>query len=235
MMSAAVLIIDDEAPIRQVLRLMLHDFGYLTYEAATGQEGISMALALHPDVILLDIGLPDMKGIEVLQDIRRESPVPVIMLTVQDGQSEKVAALDLGADDYVTKPFGEEELMARVRVALRHRREAPDATVITIGPLVMDLDRHTVECQGEAIHLTPIEYELLRVLALNVGRVVTHTQLLREAWRDATYQNDGHYLRIYIGHLRKKIEADPTRPQYIITEPGVGYRLIEPDPQETPL
>ncbi len=133
-MSAAVLIIDDEAEILQVLRLMLHEFGFLTYEAATGQEGIMMALALHPDVILLDIGLPDRKGMEVLQDIRRESPVPVIMLAVQDSQKEKVAALDMGADDYVTKPFAEDELMARVRVALRHRREAPDATAILLVP-----------------------------------------------------------------------------------------------------
>ncbi len=230
-MDATILIIDDEPQIREMLRLMLHDFGYLTYGASTGQEGLSMAMAFHPDIVLLDMGLPDMTGTEVLKHIRRESAVPVIMLTVHDGEQEKVAALDHGADDYVTKPFGTDELMARVRVALRHRRELPEEAAIHAGPLVVDLDRHSVERHGEAVHLTPIEYELLRVLALNLGRVVTHTQLLHQAWRDASYENDGHYLRIYIGHLRKKIEADPARPQFIITEPGVGYRLVDPDAQ----
>ncbi|MCY0907425.1 MAG: DNA-binding response regulator [Sulfobacillus thermosulfidooxidans] len=228
-MSVAALIIDDEVAIRQLLRVMLHDFGYMIYEAGTGQEGITMASALHPDVILLDIGLPDMKGTDVLQQIRQTSAVPIIMLTVHDDQHQKVLALDQGADDYVTKPFGEQELMARIRVALRHRQVMSAPTVVRVGDLVLDLVQHRVERNGTVIHLTPIEYELLRVLAINAGRVVTHTQLLREAWHEATYQNDGHYLRIYIGHLRKKIEADPTRPHYIITEPGVGYRLMEPD------
>lgn len=228
-MGATILIIDDEPQIREMLRVMLHDFGYLTYGARTGQEGLSMARELHPHVVLLDIGLPDMAGTEVLEHLRQESAVPVIMLTVHDGEQEKVAALDHGADDYVTKPFGTDELMARVRVALRHRRKVPEEAAIHAGPLVVDLDRRHVQIQGTAVHLTPIEYELLRALALNLGRVVTHTQLLRQAWRDASYENDGHYLRIYIGHLRRKIEVDPARPQFIITEPGVGYRLVDPD------
>ncbi len=230
-MKPTVLIIDDEPQIRRVLRVMLQAQGYCTEEAASGADGLVLAFATAPDLILLDIGLPDLKGTEVLQSIRRQSAVPIIMLTIHDEEYEKVLALDQGADDYVTKPFGARELMARIRVALRHRASTAeqDAAIIQVGSLMMDFDRRIVERHGEPLRLTPIEYDLLRVLALNLGRVMTHRQLLHQVWGEATDATDAHYLRIYIGHLRKKIEDDPTQPQLIVTEPGVGYRLVEPD------
>jgi two-component system KDP operon response regulator KdpE len=231
-MAQRILIVDDEPQIRQVLRVLLHAHGYQSEEAATGADGLVAAVTLSPDLILLDIGLPDLSGIDVLRSIRQHSTVPVIVLTIHDEEHEKVTALDLGADDYVTKPFRARELMARIRVALRHHGQASQAplTVLDIGPLTLDLERRLVKRRGSIVRLTPTEYELLRVLALNWGRVVTHRTLLKQVWGEqADDAQDAHYLRIYIGHLRKKIEDDPSQPQLILTEPGVGYRLVEPE------
>ncbi|PSR32466.1 MAG: DNA-binding response regulator [Sulfobacillus benefaciens] len=224
-----ILIIDDEPQIRRVLRVMLQAQGYHIVEAATGADGLVFAFTTDPDCILLDISLPDLQGIDVLQSIRRQSDVPVIILTIHEEEQQKVRALDLGADDYVTKPFGARELMARIRVALRHRASTSSPAVIQVGPVIMDFERRLVERHGEPVRLTPIEYDLLRELASNLGRVLTHRHLLQQVWGDATDTTDAHYLRIYIGHLRKKIEDDPARPQLIITEPGVGYRMTEPE------
>ncbi len=227
-MTPTILIVDDEPQIRRVLRVTLQSHGYQTREAETGAEGLESVLGLQPQLILLDIGLPDMAGTRVLEAIRAKSQVPVIMLTIQDQETVKVFALDHGADDYVTKPFGTHELLARVRVALRHRASTAEARAVQVGELSIDFDRRLVESGGETVRLTPIEYDLLRVLAQNLGRVVTHGQLLRQVWGEATNEFDSHYVRIYVGHLRKKIETDPARPRLIVTEPGVGYRLVEP-------
>ena len=227
-MAPTILIVDDEPQIRRVLRVTLESYGYQTREAESGAEGLEAARSLEPQLILLDIGLPDMPGTRVLEAIRAQSQVPVIMLTIQDEETVKVLALDHGADDYVTKPFGTHELLARVRVALRHRASAAETREVQVGDLSIDFDRRLVESHGESVRLTPIEYDLLRVLAQNLGRVVTHGQLLRQVWGEATDEFDSHYVRIYVGHLRKKIESDPARPRLIVTEPGVGYRLVEP-------
>ncbi len=227
-MAPTILIVDDEPQIRRVLRVTLESHGYQTREAESGAEGLEAALSLEPQLILLDIGLPDMAGTQVLEAIRAQSQVPIIMLTIQDEETVKVLALDHGADDYVTKPFGTHELLARVRVALRHRASATETREVQVGDLSIDFDRRRVELHGEIVRLTPIEYDLLRVLAQNLGRVVTHGQLLHQVWGEGTAEFDSHYVRIYIGHLRKKIESDPARPRLIVTEPGVGYRLVEP-------
>jgi two-component system KDP operon response regulator KdpE len=228
-----ILIIDDEPQIRQVLRVMFQAQGYQTVEAANGADGLVATFTTNPDCIVLDIGLPDLSGIEVLQSIRRHSEVAVIMLTIHDDEQEKVRALDGGADDYITKPFGARELMARVRVALRHRISAAPPSIVKVGALAMDFERHLVERDGISLHLTPIEYDLLHALATNLGRVLTQSHLLKQVWGEATGSEDVHYLRIYIGHLRKKIEEDPTQPQVILTEPGVGYRMVEPEEPAT--
>jgi two-component system KDP operon response regulator KdpE len=228
-MEPFLLIVDDESNIRRILRITLQAHGYRIHEAATGAEAIALTHALQLDLVILDMGLPDMPGIEVLQSIRSRSTVPIIILTVRDAEQDKVYALDHGADDYVTKPFGMSELMARVRSALRHRTAGAEVQVTQMGPFTIDYERRLVERGGQPLRLTPIEYDLLRILALNLGRVVTHRQLLNQVWGDVQYETDGHYMRIYIGHLRKKIEPDPARPQYILTEPGVGYRLVAPE------
>ncbi|NOV01740.1 response regulator [Paenibacillus planticolens] len=223
--GAKILIIDDEAQIRKLLRVTLTAHGYDASEAATGQEGLLQATMVRPDLIVLDLGLPDMTGMEVLGHIREWSQVPIIILTAKDQEPDKVAALDRGADDYVTKPFGMGEFMARMRVALRHIAKSPDEPVLRLGHLVIDLAQRAVELHGEKLKLTPTEYDLLKVLALNAGRVMTHRQLLKQVWGGSQYESDSQYLRVYVGHLRKKIEEDPTRPQYILTEPGIGYRF----------
>ncbi|MDD9267016.1 response regulator [Paenibacillus sp. GCM10023248] len=223
--GAKILIIDDEAQIRKLLRVTLNAHGYEAAEAATGHEGMLQATMVRPDLIVLDLGLPDMTGMEVLAHIREWSKVPIIILTAKDQEQDKVAALDQGADDYVTKPFGMGEFMARMRVALRHTAKTQDEPVLRHGQLVIDLAHRTVELQGEKLKLTPTEYDLLKVLALNAGRVMTHRQLLKQVWGGSQYESDSQYLRVYVGHLRKKIEADSTRPQYILTEPGIGYRF----------
>jgi two-component system KDP operon response regulator KdpE len=223
--GAKILIIDDEAQIRKLLRVTLNAHGFDVTEAATGQEGLLQATMVRPDLIVLDLGLPDMTGMEVLNHIREWSQVPIIILTAQDQEQDKVAALDRGADDYVTKPFGMGEFMARMRVALRHIAKTQDEPVLKLGDLVIDLSQRLVELQGEKLKLTPTEYDLLKVLALNAGRVMTHRQLLKQVWGGSQYESDSQYLRVYVGHLRKKIEEDSTRPRYILTEPGIGYRF----------
>ncbi|BFT75752.1 MULTISPECIES: response regulator [Paenibacillus] len=223
--GAKILIIDDEAQIRKLLRVTLNAHGFDVTEAATGQEGLLQATMVRPDLIVLDLGLPDMTGMDVLQHIREWSQVPIIILTAQDQEQDKVAALDRGADDYVTKPFGMGEFMARMRVALRHIAKTQDEPVLKLGDLVIDLSQRVVELHGEKLKLTPTEYDLLKVLALNNGRVMTHRQLLKQVWGGSQYESDSQYLRVYVGHLRKKIEEDSTRPRYILTEPGIGYRF----------
>ncbi|SDN42656.1 two-component system, OmpR family, KDP operon response regulator KdpE [Paenibacillus sp. yr247] len=223
--GAKILIIDDEPQIRKLLRVTLNAHGFEAAEAATGQEGLLQATMVRPDLIVLDLGLPDMTGMEVLRHIREWSQVPIIILTAQDQEQDKVAALDRGADDYVTKPFGMGEFMARMRVALRHIAKTQDEPVLKLGSLVIDLSQRSVELDNEKLKLTPTEYDLLKVLALNAGRVMTHRQLLKQVWGGSQYESDSQYLRVYVGHLRKKIEEDPTRPKYILTEPGIGYRF----------
>ncbi|MDQ0903945.1 response regulator [Paenibacillus sp. V4I7] len=223
--GAKILIIDDEPQIRKLLRVTLTAHGFEAAEASTGQEGLLQATMVRPDLIVLDLGLPDMTGMEVLAHIREWSQVPIIILTAQDQEQDKVAALDRGADDYVTKPFGMGEFMARMRVALRHIAKTQDEPVLKLGHLVIDISQRSVELNEEKLKLTPTEYDLLKVLALNAGRVMTHKQLLKQVWGGQQYESDSQYLRVYVGHLRKKIEVDPTRPKYILTEPGIGYRF----------
>lgn len=223
--GARVLIIDDESPIRRLLKVALEAHGYEVAEAASGQQGLQQAALLHPDLIILDLGLPDLDGLEVVKRLREWSQVPIIILSVREQENDKINALDAGADDYVTKPFGMGELLARMRTALRHAAKTENEPVLTFGDLTIDLAHRLVTVEGREVKLTPTEYELLKNLALNAGRVMTHRQLLRTIWGPG-YQEEAHYLRVYIGQLRRKIETDPTRPRYIITEPGVGYRLV---------
>ncbi len=225
-MGAKILIIDDESPIRKLLHVTLEAHGYFITEAANGKEGILQSTIVRPDLIILDLGLPDMDGTNALSQIREWYTGPILVLTVRDDELGKVFALDHGADDYITKPFGMSELMARIRVALRHVAHQQNEPVISVGSLTIDLARRFVEQKGQPIRLTPIEYDLLKALITNAGRVMTHRQLLKEVWGEQNYETAGHYLRVYVGHLRKKIEDDPTRPKLIITEPGVGYRLV---------
>ncbi len=227
-----VLIVEDEAPMRRFLRTTLTSHGYDALEAGTATEGIAMAGQYAPDLVLLDLGLPDRDGHELTREVRQWSTVPIIVLSARGREDDKVEALDAGADDYLTKPFGTSELLARVRVALRHaaRMKAPAEPVIRVGPLELDQPRHEVRVRGELVHFTPIEYRLLVLLARNAGRVLTHRQILQEVWGPgATSQT--HYLRVYMTHLRRKLEREPARPQLLLNEPGVGYRLrdLEPD------
>ena len=219
-----VLVVDDEASIRKFLRASLAAHDYQVYEAATGQDALAAVLAHRPDLMILDLGLPDIEGIEVTRQLREWSQIPIIILSVREHESEKVAALDAGADDYLTKPFGISELLARMRAALRRRLAESDAPVFTTGELTVDLARHVVTVAGQEVQLTPTEYDLLRVLVTNAGKVITHRQLLHLVWVVA-YEQEAHLLRVKISNLRHKLEADPTRPRYIVTEPGVGYRL----------
>jgi two-component system, OmpR family, KDP operon response regulator KdpE len=223
--GARILIIDDEKQILRMLKVALEGNGYDVAEAASGHDGLNQTAVFHPDLIILDLGLPDMDGIEVIKRLREWTRVPIIILSVREHEDDKIGALDAGADDFVTKPFGMGELLARLRVALRHTAKTDDEPILTFGELTMDLARRIVTLRGEEIKLTPTEYEILKYLALQAGRVVTHRQLLRAVW-GPNYQEQTHYLRIYIGQLRHKIEIDPSQPAYIITEPGVGYRLI---------
>ena len=222
-----ILVIEDDSQIRRFLRVTLGGNPYKLIEATSGQEGIKQVGLQHPDLIILDLGLPDMDGLQVVRQLRVWSSTPIIVLSVRNQEQDKVAALDLGADDYLTKPFGTDELFARIRVALRHAIRAlqgTDEPVFTIGDLRVDLAHRQVFVDAQEIHLTPIEYKLLLVLIQNAGKVITRRQLLNDVW-GPTYTNESHYLRVYMGQLRHKLEADPTRPRYLITEPGVGYRL----------
>jgi len=223
-----VLVVEDELAIRKFLRAGLESQGYRTVDATTGQEGISQAATCSPDVILLDLGLPDIDGLTVLNRIREWSHTPIVVLTAREQESDKVRALDGGADDYVTKPFSMPELLARMRVALRHRARAGSEmeTVIERGDLRIDLARRRVSVGGAAVQLTPIEYRLLVTLARHAGRVLTHKFLLGEVWGPA-YSSQHHYLRVYMAQLRNKLEPDPGRPRLLLTETGVGYRMAE--------
>jgi two-component system KDP operon response regulator KdpE len=219
-----VLVVDDENAIRRYLRAALSAQGFAIYEAASGQEAINAVVSNHPDLIILDLGLPDFDGIEVTRRLREWSQTPIIILSVREAENDKIAALDAGADDYLTKPFSTGELMARMRVALRRLTSKPDEPVLQVGSLQMDLSRRLVAVDENQISLTPTEYEILRLLLQNAGRVLTHRQLLRQVWGTA-YEGEMHILRVNISNLRRKIEPDPSRPHYLLTEPGVGYRI----------
>lgn len=220
----AVLVIDDEIQIRRLLRVTLEANGYRVLEAVTGGDGIVESAQRKPDAVLLDLGLPDLDGLTVLKRLREWSHVPVLILTVRDAEDEKVAALDSGADDYVTKPFSTAELLARLRVALRHAQPLPENAVFQSGDLEVDLASRRIAVRGKEVKLTPTEYSFLRLLVRNAGRVVTQRQILTEVWGPNTVEQT-HYLRVYAAHLREKLEADPARPELILTEPGIGYRL----------
>lgn len=220
-----ILNIDDEAPIRKLLRVALTGHGYEVEDASTGQDGLNKAAMFRPDLIILDLGLPDIEGLEVVRRLREWSKTPVIILSVKEQEQDKIAALDAGADDYVTKPFGMGELLARIRAALRHAAEAVQDPILKFDNLMIDLAHRQVKINEKEVKLTPIEYDLLKNLALHAGKVLTHRHLLHTIW-GPEYTNDTHYLRVYTGLLRRKIEADPSHPRHIITEPGVGYRLL---------
>jgi two-component system KDP operon response regulator KdpE len=227
-----VLVVDDEPQIRRFLRVSLVAQGYRISEAASGEEALTKTASENPDLIILDLGLPDLDGQEVIRRLREWTAIPIIVLSVRERESEKVKALDHGADDYITKPFGMDELMARIRAALRHRLQAEvKEPIFRTGDVTVDLARRIVTVAGQEVKLTPKEYDLLRVLVTYAGRVLTHQQLLRAVWGPG-YSNEAQYLRVYIGQLREKIEADPAQPKHILTEPGVGYRLREADFQE---
>ncbi len=219
-----ILVVDDERAIRRFLKASLQAHGHHVIEAANGTEALASAAEQHPDLLILDLGLPDMDGIEITRRLRDWSRIPIIILSVRDQENEKIAALDAGADDYLTKPFGIGELMARLRVAMRHTTAAQDEPVYQFETLQVDLAHRRVTLNGQEVALTPTEYDLLRLLAKNAGRVLTHHYLLREVW-GAAYQTETHLLRVNISNLRHKIEIDPDRPRLILTEPGVGYRF----------
>lgn len=223
--GARILIIDDEKQIRRLLKVALTGHGYELEEAVSGQDGLNKAAVFRPDLVILDLGLPDLDGLEVLRRLREWSKTPVIILSVREQENEKINALDNGADDYVTKPFGLGELLARIRAALRHAAGLGNEPVLNFGDLEIDVAQRRITVDGNVIKLTPTEYELLRNLAVYSGKVLTHRQLLRAAWGPSC-ENDTQYLRVYIAQLRRKIESDPSRPRHIITEPGVGYRLL---------
>jgi two-component system, OmpR family, KDP operon response regulator KdpE len=218
-----ILVVDDESAIRRFLRTSLAAHDYLVFEATNGQEALAAVVAHRPDLIVLDLGLPDMDGIEVTRLLREWTPIPIIIVTVQEQETAKIAALDAGADDYVTKPFGMGELLARMRVSLR-RAAMPAEPVFTSGELTVDLARRLVTIGEREIQLTPTEYDLLRALVAHAGKVLTHRQLLRQVW-GVGYEHETHLLRVNMSNLRHKLEPDASRPSYILTEPGVGYRL----------
>ena len=229
------IVIEDEPQIRRFVRAALEAEGWQVFEAATAQRGLSEAGTRKPDLLVLDLGLPDGDGLDVIRDVRSWSAVPIVVLSARADESDKIAALDAGADDYLTKPFGVGELLARVRANLRRPRTAvggasagsPDGgePLFTFGDVEVDRTARLVRRSGAEVHLTPIEYRLLTVLAVNAGRVLTHRQLLREVW-GPSHAEQSHYLRIYMGHLRQKLEADPAQPRHLLTETGVGYRLF---------
>ena len=222
-----ILVIDDEPQILRAIRTILTEKQFRVTTASRGEEGLAVAAANEPDLVILDLGLPDMDGVEVCQRLREWTQTPIISLSVRDSERDKVAALDMGADDYLTKPFGIEELLARVRVALRHssRMQGTQSKVVHAGKITIDLAFHIVKLGDEEVKLTGREYKLLAYLASNHGRVLTHQSILTQVW-GAEDANHTEYLRVYMRQLRKKLEVDPERPQYILTEPGIGYRFI---------
>jgi two-component system KDP operon response regulator KdpE len=221
-----ILIIEDEKSIRRFLKAILTSHGYAAFEAQNAQEGLEAAVSCRPDVIILDLGLGDLDGLEVVKRLRARSGIPILILSVREDESDKVAALDGGADDYLTKPFREGELLARLRAVLRRFARPNEAATFKTGHLTVDLARRLVQVGDQSVGLTPTEYELLKVLVLNAGAVVTHEQLLREVWdKTEVYEGSSHLLRVTISNLRNKLEPKPERPAYILTEPGIGYRL----------
>jgi two-component system KDP operon response regulator KdpE len=223
--GATILIVEDEPPIRRLLRATLGAHDYRTVEAGTGAEALSALRHHRPDLVVLDLGLPDIDGQVLIGRIREASPVPIVVLSSRGDEAAKVAALDAGADDYVTKPFGADELMARLRAALRHRLQQQGAErSFTSGDLSIDLVRRLVRRGAEDIKLSPKEYDILEQLAIHAGKVLTHKHLLREVWRNEAV--DPQYLRVYVRQLRQKVETDPSTPRHVLTEPGVGYRLV---------
>jgi two-component system KDP operon response regulator KdpE len=225
--AARVLVVDDEPQILRALQLKLRGAGYAVDTAATAADALAAAAARPPDAVILDLLLPDGRGTDVARELRGWSTAPILVLSAVGEEEEKVAALDAGADDYVTKPFSVEELLARLRAALR--RSAPSGEpVLEVGRLVLDLDKHVFSVDGEQVSLTPNEYDLMRLFMRNEGKLLTHPAILREVWGPA-YREESNYLHVYVSHLRRKIEPDPTRPRYLLTEPGVGYRLVSPE------
>ena len=226
---STILVVDDDVQLRRFLRTTLAGHGHSVVEAGSVAEAVDTIGRVQPSVILLDLGLPDGDGLAVLRRLPLEDRPPIIVLSARGQEGDKVTALDAGADDYLTKPFGASELLARIRVALRRTGGAPAPDVIEVGPIKIDQPRHQVTVSGNEVHLTPIEFRLLIELARLPGRVLTHRQLLREIWGPNAVE-EVHYLRVHMGALRRKIEADPARPQWLLTEAGVGYRLREPVP-----
>jgi len=224
--GARVLVVDDAPQILRALQMKLRSEGYEVETAATAAEALAAAAARAPEAVILDVLLPDGRGTDVCRQLRQWSAAPVLMLSAVGDESEKIAALDAGADDYVTKPFSVDELLARLRAALR--RTTPGDSVLDIGELRIDFSKRLVTVAGRPVSLTPTEYDLLRLLARNQGKLLTHPAILREVWGHA-YREESNYLHVYISHLRRKLEPDPTRPRYLLTQPGVGYRLVEPD------
>jgi two-component system, OmpR family, KDP operon response regulator KdpE len=221
-----VLVVDDEPQILRALQTSLRGAGYEVDTASSGEEALTAAAVRAPDAVILDLVLPDQSGTDIARELRAWSTAPIIVLSVVGDEQQKVAALDAGADDYVTKPFGLDELLARLRAALR-RAEPSGEPVLEIGQLRIDLDAHAVFFDGRAVQLTPHEYALLSLLARNEGKLLTHQTILREVWGRA-YADESHYLHVYVSQLRRKLEPDPARPRYILTEPGAGYRLVDP-------
>jgi two-component system KDP operon response regulator KdpE len=222
-----VLVVDDEPQIVRGLRVVLRNAGFHVDSAGTKEEALDALSHRPPDAVLLDLVLPDGSGVDVCREVRSWSHVPIVVVSAVGDEREKVRALDAGADDYITKPFGSQELTARLRAVLRRTADVGTSPAIEIGDLVIDLPDRRVRRGDEDIHLTPLEFDLLRVLAQNRGRLVTHRQLLQEVW-GPSYGDETHYLRVHVAHIRAKLERDPARPRYVITEPGVGYRLAEP-------
>lgn len=229
--GARILVVEDEPGILRALKTNLSRHGFEVETAETGREALDIYSRQRPDLILLDLGLPDIDGTAVIQEVRAHASTPIVVLSVRGGEHDKVAALDLGADDYLTKPFGVEELLARVRVALRHaaRPASGTAAVFKAGDLEVDLERRRVRVGDEEVHLTPTEYDLLKALISQPDKVLTDRMLLQAVW-GPEYGSEAHYLHVYVARLRRKIEKDPQRPRYLLTEPGVGYRLITEQP-----
>ncbi len=225
--GSIVLVIEDDAQIRRFLRATLGNHGYRLFEATTGEAGLVEAATRQPDIVILDLGLPDIDGLDVIRRLREWTALPIIVLSARGQERDKIAALDAGADDYVSKPFGVGELLARIRTALRHATRNPNhagESTFSLDDLYVDLAKRQVTVAGQQIHLTPIEYRLLTTLIRHVGKVLTHRQLLLEVW-GPPYADQAHYLRVYMAQLRRKLEVNPARPRYLLTEPGVGYRL----------
>ena len=225
--GAHILVVDDEPGILRAVRTVLDRRGFQVHEAETGMEALASYKRERPDLILLDLGLPDIEGLEVIRQVRATSNVPIVVLSVREAEQDKVKALDLGADDYLTKPFGIEELLARIRVALRHGLVAGDGTtaVFKTGDLEVDLEHRMVRVGGRQVHLSPTEYELLKAFVTHPNKVFTDRMLLQQVW-GSEYGSEGHYLHVYMARLRKKLEQDPQNPRFLLTEPGVGYRLL---------